>query len=105
MTKLICAMVLAIGTLGAAPADRTFTGTVSDELCAANHAPMQMGPTDAECTVACHHGHGAAYVLVAGDAVYKLSDQDASGRHAGKQVKVTGTLDEATGTIQVTSIE
>ena len=36
---------------------------------------MRMGPTDAECTVACIDIHGATYVLLDGKDVYALSDQ------------------------------
>ncbi|PYQ73720.1 MAG: hypothetical protein DMG01_22010 [Acidobacteria bacterium] len=34
-----------------------------------------MGPTDAECTIACISAHGATYVLYDGKEVYTLSDQ------------------------------
>ena len=44
----------------------TFAGTISDEMCALNHAAMRMGPTDAECTHACVEEHDAAYVLADG---------------------------------------
>jgi hypothetical protein len=98
-------LLLAIATLSAGPATQTFTGTITDEMCAlAGHASMAMGPTDAECTRACVALHGAAYVLLAGKNVYVLSDQKTPERFAGQKVKVTGALDAKTKTIRVQSI-
>jgi hypothetical protein len=65
---------------------------------------MRMGPTDAECTIACVLAHGALYVLYDGKEVYTLSDQQTPERFAGKKVTVTGTLDAKTKTIRVASI-
>jgi hypothetical protein len=98
-------LALALASLSAAPAEQTFTGTISDDMCAtAGHARMRMGPTDAECTRACVAAHGASYVLVAGRNVYVLSDQEAPEPLAGQRVKVAGTLDAKTRTIRVRSI-
>ena len=55
---------------------------------------MRMGPTDAECTIACVDAHGALYVLVAGRDVYTLSDQKLPQKFAGQRVRVTGTVEE-----------
>jgi len=71
---------------------------------AANHTQMRMGPTDAECTIACVDAHGALFVLYDGKAVYALSDQKSPEKLAGKKVTVTGTLNTSTRTIQVASI-
>jgi hypothetical protein len=101
--SLLAGLIAAV-SLGAARIDDTFVGTVSDDMCAMSHAAMRMGPTDAECTNACIEEHGGSYVLVVGEHVYKLSDQLAPKAFAGKNVKVVGTLDVATGTIAVTSI-
>ena len=65
---------------------------------------MQMGPTDAECTLACVDAHGAAYVLVDGKTTFKLSDQRTPQKFAGQRVRVVGTLDEKTNRIDVVSI-
>jgi hypothetical protein len=104
MGRILLPLLLAAATLGSAGADRTFTGTVSDSMCALNHAAMRMGPTDAECTLACIEEHDATFVLVDGRNVYQLSDQRAPKAFAGKKVKVTGTLDAATATITVAAI-
>lgn len=89
----------------AAPPKQTFTGTVTDSMCEkADHSQMQMGPTDAACTMACVSVHGAEYVLYDGKQVYTLSDQKAAEKFAGQKVKVLGTLDAKTKKILVESI-
>ena len=96
---------LIIAALGPAQAKQSFTGTITDSMCAAaNHAQMRMGPTDAACTLACVDAHGALFVLFDGTNVYTLSDQKAPEKLAGKKVTVTGTLNTSTRTIQVDSI-
>ncbi len=97
--------LLAVSSLAAAPAKQTFTGTITDDMCAnADHSHMRMGPTDAECTVACIDAHGASYVLYDGKNAYTLSDQKTPEKFAAQKVKVVGTLDAKTKTIQVDSI-
>ena len=96
---------LTIAALVAAPEKQKFTGVVTDSMCATgDHARMRMGPTNAECTIACILAHGAVYVLYDGKEVYTLSDQKAPEKFAGKKVTVTGSLDAKTKTIQVVSI-
>ena len=91
--------------LAAAQAKRSFTGVITDNMCAkGDHSAMKMGPTDAECTVACVEAHGALYVLYDGQQVYQLSDQQAPEKFAGRRVTVMGALNAATKTIQVASI-
>ena len=102
--KLPIVLLLAATGLSAGQA-KTFTGTITDDMCAgAGHAAMRMGPTDAECTVACVMAHGAAYVLLDGKDVYRLSDQRTPEKFAGQRVRVTGTLDAKTKTIRVEAI-
>ena len=104
MTRLIV-VLLAVAALSAAPGKQTFTGTITDNMCGtAGHTQMRMGPTDAECTIACIDSHGATYVLLSGQDVYDLSDQRTPQTLAGQRVKVVGTLDVKTRTIQVESI-
>jgi hypothetical protein len=103
--KSLIASLFAVAALSAAPAKQTFTGTITDNMCGkAGHAHMRMGPTDAECTAACISAHGAEYVLYDGKNVYTLSDQRTPETFAGQRVRVTGTLDAKTRTIQVDSI-
>ena len=97
--------LLAVTALSAAPGTQTFTGVVSDNICGqGGHARMRMGPTDAECTIACISAHGATYVLSDGKNVYTLSDQRTPEQFAAQKVRVVGTLDVKTRTIQVDSI-
>jgi hypothetical protein len=89
----------------AAPAARDVTGTITDSMCAnADHAPMRMGPTDAECTKACVEEHDARFMLHDSKQTYGLSDQKAAEKFAGQKVRVTGTVDAKTNTIRVVSI-
>jgi len=97
--------LLAAAVLAAAPPKQTFTGTITDSMCdKADHSQMQMGPTDAACTLACVDVHGAMYVLYDGKNAYALSDQKTPAKFAGKKVRVVGTLDAKSKTIQVESI-
>ena len=104
--KHLLVSLLAVAALSAAQGKQTFTGTITDNMCAnkAGHAQMRMGPTDAECTTACVSAHGAMYVLYDGKDVYTLSDQKTPEKFAGQNVRVVGTLDPKTKTIQVDSI-
>jgi hypothetical protein len=105
VTKHLILSFLAVAALSAAPGKQTFRGKIADEICAkAGHAQMQMGPTDGECSVACANIHGALYVLYDGKDIYTLSDQRTPEKFAGQKVKVIGTLDIKTKTIQVDSI-
>lgn len=103
--KSLVFSLLGIAALAAPPAPQTFTGTVTDSMCIkADHSKMQMGPTDAECVIACIREHDATYVLYDGRNVYSLSGQQTPEKFAAKKVTVTGTLDARTKTIQVSSI-
>jgi hypothetical protein len=103
--RYLISSLLAVAALSAAPGKQTFTGTVTDNMCAkAGHSQMRMGPTDGECTIACISAHGATYVLYDGKNVYTLSDQQTPEKFAGKRVRVTGTLDAKAKAIQVDSI-
>jgi len=103
--KHVTCSLLAVAALSAAPGKQTFTGVITDDMCGkAGHSQMRMGPTDADCTVACISAHGAAYVLYDGKEVYTLSDQRTPEQFAAQRVRVTGTLNAKTKTIQVESI-
>ena len=98
-------LLLIAALLTAAPAKHKFTGVITDSMCAdADHSGMKMGPTNAECTIACVEAHGAMYVLYDGKSAWTLSDQKAPEKLAGKKVTVTGTADEKSKTIHVDSI-
>jgi len=103
--KHLIVSLLAVAALSAGQGKQTFTGVITDNMCArADHSQMQMGPTDAECTKACVSAHGAAYVLYDGKNVYTLSDQRTPEKFAAQKVRVIGTLDAKTKTIHVDSM-
>jgi hypothetical protein len=103
--KHLILSVLAVAAASAAQGKQTITGTITDNMCGkAGHSQMRMGPTDAECTIACISVHDATYVLYDGKDVYTLSDQKTPEKFAGQRVRVVGTLDAKTKTIQVDSI-
>jgi len=97
--------LLVVAALASSPAKQTFTGIITDDNCPrADHSQMRMGPTDAECAMACMDAHGAQYGLYDGNGFYTLSDQRASEKLVAKKVRVIGTLNSKTKTIQVDSI-
>ena len=103
--KYLILNLIAAAALTAAPAQQTFSGIVTDDNCPkADHSQMQMGPTDAECARACMNSHGAVLGIYDGKSFYNLSDQRTPDKFIGKKVKVIGTLDPKTRTIQVDSI-
>jgi hypothetical protein len=103
--KTAIVALLVIVALSAAAQTETFTGTITDSMCAeGGHSQMRMGPTDAECTIACVSSHDAMYVLSDGKDVYTLSDQRTPEKFAAQRVRVMGALDTKTKTIQVDSI-
>ena len=87
-----------------AQSTQTFTGVITDDGCGKSHAQMRMGPTDADCTKACVSAHGSAYALNDGKSVYTLKSRDKLEKFAAQKVRIVGTLDTKTNTIQVDSI-
>jgi hypothetical protein len=104
MRATIGSILVAVAAAAAQPA-QTFTGVVSDEVCAtADHSRMRMGSTDAECARACVDAHGAEYILFDGKTGYTLHGRQPFEKFAGQRVRISGTLDRKTGTIEVASI-
>jgi hypothetical protein len=92
-TVLMLAMLVFRCLAGAA--QKSWTGTVSDDKCAATkHDPA--------CVEKCVAG-GAKYQLVSKGKVYGLDAQDKFKGMGGKRVKVTGSLNG--DTITVTSVQ
>jgi hypothetical protein len=91
MLKTI-ALGFAALTLAAA---ETFTGTVTDNMCAQDHSKMKMGP-DPKCVTECVKTMNAKYALYDGKTAYILSDQKTPAKFAGQKVTVTGTLNGKT---------
>ncbi len=88
-----CVAALLSGQSKGKQRSRTFTGVVTDSMCATgDHSHMKMGSDDRECTIACVEAHGADYVLSDGHLVYVLSDAKQGLEFAGQKVIVTGSL-------------
>jgi len=110
--SLMAAMLMLLPTLSFAKApERTYKGQIMDSVCAkaGNHDAgykMTGTHTPKDCTLACLKG-GSTLVLYdkAINTIYKLDDQDRAKSLAGENVKVQGTLDHATKTIHVDTIE
>ena len=87
-----------------------FTGFVSDGQCAAKGSHEEIKKkasvnTDANCVKGCARRYWYVLYIPATKKVYKLSDQTQSAMFAAKKVRVKGSLDKATQTIQVRTIE
>jgi hypothetical protein len=103
MKKQIAITIATAALMLAAAAKQTFTGVITDSMCAnADHKAMNMG-ADAKCVTECVKA-GAKYVLYDGKEAYTLSDQKTPEKFAAKKVTVTGTLDAKSKTIQVDSM-
>jgi hypothetical protein len=101
--KLTLIAITFIGMVGAAGAEQTITGVITDTMCGAKHGMLKGQPDDA-CIRMCLKGP-REYALFDGKSMWKLSDQKTPARFSAKQVKVTGIADEKTMTIKVASIE
>jgi hypothetical protein len=105
MKKLSIVLLSAAAMSLAGGQPQTFTGTITDSMCVADHAMMHVAP-DAKCVHECvKAGNSVKYVLYDGKNVYKLSDQQTPAQFAAQKVRVTGTLFTRTGIIQVEKIE
>jgi hypothetical protein len=91
-SKLLCFLMAVAAPLPAA-AQQTFTGRLSDSMCAGSHQPKAVGElTDRQCLLACINAL-AKYVLVDPDnQMLPIANQDAMGLplYAGRPVKLTG---------------
>ena len=111
MLVVLFAVVLA----NAASTRNVFSGEISDSQCAMNvhslsrsHQEMikrkTLGTDAASCARACVR-RGGEWVLRSGEVVYRLQNQDGVDEFAGQQVRVSGTLDAKTNTIDNQRIE
>lgn len=91
----MAAAVVALATVSAAAAPATWTGKISDAMCAGNHK------TDAKtCTAKCIKD-GEKYVLVVDSKTYKIANQKFAdlAKFGGTTAVVTGELKDDTITI------
>ena len=87
----------------AAAEDMTYTGWVADEACAKDFAKAG-NEEHVGCATGCLSG-GGGVALASPDGFHLLDiTNEAALEHLGMEVTVMGTLDEATNTITVTSI-
>ena len=97
----LCALAVASSAFAA---DQSWTGTVSDKMCGADHKAMGGSQSDKDCTLACTKGGGTPFVLAAGDKTFVLSGHEADLKaQAGKKVVVSGELKG--DTIKVSKVE
>jgi hypothetical protein len=105
--KLLALILFLISLAAAAsvtpPTTRTFTGVITDSMCLGDHSMMKATNVE-QCVRDCVRA-GYKYVLYDGKTAYKLSDQAAPEKFAGKRVVIHGVLYEKTGVIKVESIE
>jgi hypothetical protein len=102
----ILGMLLVVSVMAFAQKNQTFTGEITDSGCAGMGSHAGMGKPPKECVAACVKA-GADYVLFDATAkkTYQLDDQKTPAKFAAAKVVVTGTLDNKTRTIHVTSIK
>ncbi len=103
---IAAAAVIILGmTVPSAQSQQTHVGVVTDTMCGANHAMMNVKP-DSKCVTECvGDGKRVKYALLEGSNVYTLSDQQTPAKFAAQKVKVTGVLDAKTKTLNVQKIE
>ena len=99
--------VLAVAALIAVPfaaaEDTTFTGWIADEACAKDYAKAG-NEGHKGCATGCLN-NGGNVSLASPDGFHLLDiTAEKAMAHLGMEVTVTGTLDENTNTIKVTSI-
>jgi hypothetical protein len=113
--KVIVFLLAAVAFAAGGSVKSTFHGEISDSQCAMNvhslcrsHKEMSskeaMGTDRASCARACV-GLGGNWVLRSGDKIYRLKSQIGVEEFAGQNVKVVGTMDAKTDTIDNASIE
>ena len=115
-STMLVSLLLLVSWIVAEEPPRTFIGEIGDSQCALNvhsltrsHKEMlkskSMGGTAADCANYCTKYLGGHFVLVVKNDVYHLDDQARAQVFAGRQVKLTGTLDAKSSTIHVMGIE
>ena len=106
---LSAALAIAVSSFGFAAGQTTWTGVISDTMCAQSHASniehahenSGRNMTEKECTVGCVTRRGQKYVLVSNGKVYQIENQDYAGLpvYAAQTVNVTGSLSGSTITV------
>ncbi len=100
MNKLAAVTVVALSFASASAFAETWSGTISDSMCAAKH--VNATKDDIACAQKCVKG-GSPAVFVMGDNVYKIENQDAVKNHVGHKVTISGT--KSGDTIHIDSVK
>ncbi len=101
MKRLLALSAIALPLLTGTAFAESFTGVVSDAMCAKNPTKAS-SPDHAACAKKCIDGGSPAVLIVEGK-VYPVSNPDTLKAFAGKSVTVDGTL--ADGTLTVNSVK
>ena len=101
MRQIRLTIILALAAMTARAED--FQGVITDTMCGARHDMMKDHPAD-QCVKMCTKAQ-YSYALYDGKNIFRLSDQKTPARFAAQEVKVTGTLNQKSKTIKVSSIE
>lgn len=112
----ILAMLCAAITAAAENKSVAVSGEIADSSCAYNvhslsrsHKEMlkskAWGKNATDCTRRCVEKFGATYVLVHGNDVYKLDQQDLAEPFAGQKVKISGAMLSDGKTVHIDTIE
>jgi len=101
MKKLAAFAAVAFTLCAGSALAETFTGVVSDAMCAKNPAKAS-SPDHAACAKKCIEG-GSPAVLIVHDKVYQVSNPDMLKKYAGEKITVDASLDN--GTLTITSVK
>lgn len=97
MKKLAVIATFALTFSAASCFAETFTGWVSDAMCAKNPAKVSSA-SHAACAKKCIEG-GSPAVLVVNDKVFQVSNPDTLKKYAGEKITVDATNNDGTLTI------
>lgn len=101
MKKFSALTVLALTFCTASALAETYTGVVSDAMCAKDPAKASQ-PGHAACAKKCIEG-GSPAVLIVGDKVYQVTNPDTLNAYAGKKITVDATMDN--GSLKINSVK
>src|SRR5580698_2281412 len=87
--KLLLTAAIFLSVSSASAFAENWKGTITDSMCSTKHVAGTKD--DVECAQKCMK-MGDKAVLVVGDKVYKIENQDAVAAHIGHKVNVTGTM-------------
>ena len=98
-----CAAVASLTVTPLRAAEQTWIGEISDSACTMKHesgAENVPTPPAKECVANCVRG-GSKYVIIVGDNVLQIANQNAAGlaELAGSKVKITGEAKGDTVTV------